>query len=100
LARALDADVAFVPGRAAYVDGRGGSSMRLNFSGVPESDIHEGIRRIGEIVREQVGLYGTLTGAVPAPRPTRGAPPEPQPREPDAELARVLRLPARSKRSA
>ena len=34
LARALRGDVAFVPGRAAYVDGRGGSEMRLNFSGV------------------------------------------------------------------
>ena len=34
LARALSRNVAFVPGRAAYMDGRGGSSMRLNFSGV------------------------------------------------------------------
>ena len=34
LARALSRNVAFVPGRAAYLDGRGGSSMRLNFSGV------------------------------------------------------------------
>ncbi len=42
LARALQEKVAFVPGRAAYLDGRGGSSMRLNFSGVPESAIREG----------------------------------------------------------
>ena len=34
LARALREHVAFVPGRAAYLDGRGGSEMRLNFSGV------------------------------------------------------------------
>jgi len=70
LARALeDRSVAFVPGRAAYVDGRGGSSMRLNFSGVGEDDIREGVRRIGEVVREQVALYGTLTGrAAAAPR--------------------------------
>ena len=33
LAKALrEENVAFVPGSAAYVDGRGGSSMRLNFS--------------------------------------------------------------------
>ena len=38
-------------------------SMRLNFSGVGEDDIREGIRRIGKVVREQVALYGTLTGA-------------------------------------
>ena len=62
LARALDEHVAFVPGRAAFVDGRGGSSMRLNFSGVGEDQIREGIRRLGEVVREQVALYGTLTG--------------------------------------
>jgi 2-aminoadipate transaminase len=68
LARALDAQVAFVPGRAAYVDGRGGSSMRLNFSGVQEDEIREGIRRLGEIVSEQVALYGTLTGTAPASR--------------------------------
>ena len=61
-ARRSSEHVAFVPGRAAYVDGRGGSSMRLNFSGVGDDDIREGIRRLGEIVREQVALYGTLTG--------------------------------------
>jgi 2-aminoadipate transaminase len=59
--------VAFVPGRAAYMDGRrGSSSMRLNFAGVPDDDIREGIRRIGKVVREQLGLYGTLTGSAPA----------------------------------
>jgi 2-aminoadipate transaminase len=62
LARALEEHVAFVPGRAAYLDGRGGSEMRLNFSGVSEDEIREGVRRIGEVVREQVALYGTLTG--------------------------------------
>ena len=67
LARALRENVAFVPGRAAYLDGRGGSSMRLNFSGVGEDDIREGVRRIGKVVAEQVALYGTLTGAEPAP---------------------------------
>ena len=69
LARALRDNVAFVPGRAAYLDGRGGSSMRLNFSGVSEDDLHEGVRRIGHVVREQVSLYSTLTGLEPvAPR--------------------------------
>jgi 2-aminoadipate transaminase len=74
LARALSANVAFVPGRAAYVDGRGGSSMRLNFSGVGEDEIREGIRRIGAVVSEQVALYGTLTGVKPAPRKAEPAP--------------------------
>jgi 2-aminoadipate transaminase len=75
LARALRDHVAFVPGRAAYLDGRGGSELRLNFSGVGDDDIREGIRRIGKVVSEQVALYGTLTGAKPAPRqPAESAP--------------------------
>ena len=65
LARALRENVAFVPGRAAYLDGRGGSEMRLNFSGISDDDIREGVRRVGKIVREQVALYSTLTGAQP-----------------------------------
>jgi 2-aminoadipate transaminase len=36
--------------------------MRLNFSASDEESIREGIRRIGEVVTEQVELYGTLTG--------------------------------------
>jgi 2-aminoadipate transaminase len=79
LARALRDNVAFVPGRAAYLDGRGASSMRLNFSGSGEDEIREGVRRIGEVVREQVALYGTLTGIEPAaPRAAAAAqdPPE------------------------
>src|SRR5215207_975733 len=67
LARALREQVAFVPGRAAYLDGRGGSSMRLNFSGVGEDEIRQGVRLIGKVVNEQVRLYSTLTGAEPTP---------------------------------
>jgi 2-aminoadipate transaminase len=90
LARALRERVAFVPGRAAYLDGRGGSSMRLNFSGVGDDEIREGIRRIGKVVREQVALYWTLTGAEPAP--PRAAIETP---EPEIESDNVLPLRAR-----
>jgi 2-aminoadipate transaminase len=93
LALALQSNVAFVPGRAAYLDGRGGSSMRLNFSGVDEHAIREGIRRIGEVVREQVDLFSTLTGQKGQ---TRMSPPEPAPI--DQELADVLHLPKRDDR--
>ena len=93
LARALSANVAFVPGRAAFMDGRGGSSLRLNFSGVRESDIREGVRRIGAVIREQVALFGTLSGREPmraVPRPGQEGPP----------LADVVALPHRGRRSA
>jgi 2-aminoadipate transaminase len=66
LARALNQNVAFVPGEAAFLDGRGRNAMRLNFSGSNEEAIREGVRRIGEVVTEQVQLYGTLTGELPA----------------------------------
>jgi 2-aminoadipate transaminase len=52
--------VAFVPGRSAYMDGRSGSgSMRLNFAGVPDEDIREGIKRIAALVDPDTGLLET-----------------------------------------
>jgi 2-aminoadipate transaminase len=86
LARALRENVAFVPGAAAYLDGRGHNAMRLNFSAVDEADIREGIRRIGKVVAEQVALYGTLTGSESPPE--RAAAPE-------APAENVVELPTR-----
>jgi 2-aminoadipate transaminase len=77
LARALRENVAFVPGAAAYLDGRGHNAMRLNFSAVDEAEIREGVRRIGKVVAEQLALYGSLTGDGPAQaEPAREAEPE------------------------
>jgi len=94
LARALREQVAFVPGRAAYLDGRGGSEMRLNFSRVTDADIREGVGRIGKVVREQVGMYSTLTGAAPsgaasAPRPANR--PAEVPEAPGAQVVPLRR---------
>jgi 2-aminoadipate transaminase len=128
LARALRENVAFVPGEAAYLDGRGRSSMRLNFSGVDEDAIREGVRRIGKVVDQQVALYGTLTGRPSRPdrgreapshagseaggsatddvqrAPRAAAPPEvpaeAERREADDTGARVFELPRRSARRA
>ncbi len=91
LARALRDNVAFVPGEAAYLDGRGRSSMRLNFSGVDEEGIREGVRRIGKVVEEQVQLYGTLTGERRAVRAPVAA------EQPAAEGAEVVQLPRRAR---
>jgi hypothetical protein len=78
--------------------------MRLNFSGVGEDDIREGIRLIGEVVREQVDLYGTLTGAArrPVPRrdPVRAEPVVPAaPDAPEAPAETAHILPLRRKRA-
>jgi 2-aminoadipate transaminase len=59
-AKALDRQVAFVPGEAAFLDGRGRHSMRLNYSGVPEAVISEGVARLGEAVREFTDLHRAL----------------------------------------
>jgi 2-aminoadipate transaminase len=91
LARALRDNVAFVPGEGAYLDGRGRNSMRLNFSGSDEDTIREGVRRIGEVVAEQVALYGTLTGEESPAAPKRPAAEAPEEHEAgSATGARVL----------
>jgi 2-aminoadipate transaminase len=95
LALATKQGVAFVPGRAAYMDGRrGSSSMRLNFAGVPEANIHEGIRRIGKAIRQQLDLLGSLSGhsARSKARPAEPAHSDGQP------LADVVALPRRQRR--
>ena len=56
-------EVAFVPGRGAFLDGRGAHSMRLNFSGVPEATISEGVRRLGLAVTEMTELHRALGGS-------------------------------------
>ncbi|HEU0025440.1 MAG TPA: PLP-dependent aminotransferase family protein [Thermoleophilaceae bacterium] len=91
LARALRENVAFVPGEAAFLDGRGRSSLRLSFALCDHDEIREGIRRIGEVVTEQVELYGTLTGE----RPSR---PVAEPPAADEGGARVLPMPPRAER--
>jgi hypothetical protein len=73
--------------------------MRLNFSGVDELAIREGIRRIGKVIQTQVAMYGTLTGTrglpasadAPDPAATSDSPP------PASALADVVELPRRDR---
>jgi len=94
LARALRENVAFVPGSGAYLDGRGKSSMRLNFSNASEDDLREGIRRIGKVIGEQVELFDTLTGETKVRVPVRRE--RPAKPEPDDQGARIVPLPRRA----
>ena len=68
--------------------------MRLNFSGVGDEEIREGIRRIGKVVREQLELYATITGGEPAATPELARQPRPVTGE-NPEGARVVALPRR-----
>jgi 2-aminoadipate transaminase len=96
--------VAFVPGRAAYVDGRhGASSMRLNFAGMPEQTIREGVQRIGTAIRAQLHLHDSLSGRRPAPaaRPARDAAADAAAQAAAGEgLADVVALPRRQQPDA
>jgi len=96
LAKALREDVAFVPGQAAYVDeSRGRSSMRLNFSGVGDEEIREGVRRIGRVIAEQVDLYKALTVA----KGPEGSPGTPGREAEDVPVDEGAVLPFRKKES-
>jgi 2-aminoadipate transaminase len=53
LQRAIQRDVAFVPGEGFYIgEGMGTNTFRLNFSNAREAMIVEGITRLGEVLKE------------------------------------------------
>ena len=47
--------VAFVPGRAFFADGSGANHIRLSFSCANETMIDEGIKRIGRLLKSEIG---------------------------------------------
>ncbi len=53
LARALEHDVAFVPGAAFYANGGGDTTMRLNFSHATPARIVEGVRRLAGTMKHE-----------------------------------------------
>lgn len=52
--RALEHNVAYIVGSAFYVDGSGKNAMRLSFSVNSEDEIEEGIKRLCQVVREEL----------------------------------------------
>jgi len=65
LPRAVTARVAYVPGTAFYMDGRGADHMRLSFCYPTPERIREGVRRLAGVVdaeTELVDIFGTGTG--------------------------------------
>lgn len=51
---AVKQHVAFVPGGPFFVDGRGKNTLRLSFASVPPETIHEGIKRLGAVIKEHL----------------------------------------------
>lgn len=56
LDRAVEHQVAFVPGAPFCVDGTGRNAMRLNFSNVPPASIEEGVKRLAKLVKAAVAV--------------------------------------------
>lgn len=54
--------VAYVPGRAFYTDGGGRNELRLNFSYASRDRIREGVRRLGELVSDEIELVQAIYG--------------------------------------
>ena len=52
LVRCLEEKVAFVPGGAFYPNGGNENTLRLNYSNMPPERIREGVRRLGEAMKE------------------------------------------------
>jgi 2-aminoadipate transaminase len=52
LPRAVDRGVVYLPGQYFYVAGQGSRALRLSFAALPVARIEEGVRRLGEVVRE------------------------------------------------
>ena len=51
---AIKQKVAYVHGKAFHVDGGGERSMRLNFSYSTDEQIEEGIKRLGNVIKEKL----------------------------------------------
>jgi 2-aminoadipate transaminase len=64
LPRATDRGVAYAPGVFFFVGGQGSASLRLSFAALPASRIEEGVRRLGDVVREALRRRRAVT-----PRP-------------------------------
>lgn len=70
LPRAIDKNVAYVPGEGFYAGGEGKNCMRLNFSFVEPERIRRGIELLADVVRERMDLRGSLErGSRPAQHP-------------------------------
>ena len=52
--KAIEKNVAYVLGSAFFCDGSGKNSMRLNFSYVSIDEIKEGVKRLAEVIRQEM----------------------------------------------
>ena len=52
--KVLEKKVAYVPGGAFYPNGGGENHFRMNYSCMPEDKIVEGVKRLGDVLKEEI----------------------------------------------
>jgi 2-aminoadipate transaminase len=57
LPKAVERQVAFVPGRPFHPDGSGKNTMRMNFSNASKEMIQEGVARLGILLKEELAKH-------------------------------------------
>ncbi len=55
--KAIEKKVAYVPGTAFHANGGGHNTMRINYSFSTPEVIHEGIRRLGAVLKEAIAAH-------------------------------------------
>lgn len=60
---ALERGITFAPGSSFYPDGRGHDSLRVAFCFEEPEKLREAIRRLGEVIEEQLALYRAFVKA-------------------------------------
>jgi DNA-binding transcriptional MocR family regulator len=65
LPKALSARVAYVPGAGFYADGGGAAELRLSFCFPPADRIREGVRRLAEVLHDEMELIDAVYGGRP-----------------------------------
>jgi 2-aminoadipate transaminase len=68
LPRAVTNRVAYVPGTAFYADGLGSRSMRLSYCYPSPDRIREGVRRLSQVVEQELELHETFGPSRPSAR--------------------------------
>ncbi|HSK27715.1 MAG TPA: PLP-dependent aminotransferase family protein [Jiangellales bacterium] len=68
LPRAVTNRVAYVPGTAFYADGLGSRSMRLSYCYPTPERIREGVRRLAQVVEQELELHETFGPSRPLGR--------------------------------
>jgi 2-aminoadipate transaminase len=60
LPRAVTELVAYTPGTAFYANGDGRDKIRLAFCYPTPETIHEGVRRLADVIRQEIELFDTF----------------------------------------